>query len=68
MIEHAKVQLQQLEEHSLQRPSMTAELPQQKELFSAPSHPVVEQLQQLQPDELTPKQAHEWLYQLKQQL
>lgn len=68
VIEHAKVQLQQLEEHSLQRPSMTAELPQQKELFSAPSHPAVEQLQQLQPDELTPKQAHEWLYQLKQQL
>ncbi|MAR84303.1 MAG: hypothetical protein CMF55_05880 [Legionellales bacterium] len=60
------MQLQQLEEHSLQRPSMTAELPQQKELFSAPSHPVVEQLQQLQPDELTPKQAHKWLYQLKQ--
>ncbi len=65
VIEQAKWQLQQLEEHSLQQPTVMKQK-HQKELFSPPSHPVIEQLQQLQPDELTPKQAHEWLYQLKQ--
>ncbi len=31
-------------------------------------HPVLELLQQLDPDELTPRQAHDWLYRLKEKL
>lgn len=31
-------------------------------------HPVIELLQQLDPDDLTPRQAHDWLYQLKGKL
>ncbi len=67
VIEEAKHQLQQLEQQSLNQVSLSAQPKLQKELFAPQAHPVIEQLQQLQPDELTPKQAHEWLYRLTQQ-
>ena len=67
VIEEAKHQLQQLEQQSLNQVSLSAQPKPQKELFAPQAHPVIEQLQQLQPDELTPKQAHEWLYRLTQQ-
>ncbi|MBB3167988.1 DNA mismatch repair protein MutS [Simiduia aestuariiviva] len=42
--------------------------PQQSDLFNAPSHPVVDTLGELDIDELTPRQALELLYKLKQQI
>ncbi len=42
--------------------------PQQNDLFSSAPHPVVKKLDKLNPDDLTPRQALEMLYQLKQEL
>ncbi|MDN3639279.1 DNA mismatch repair protein MutS [Simiduia curdlanivorans] len=42
--------------------------PWQGELFSAPPHPVVTKLEKLDLDELTPRQALDLLYALKQQI
>lgn len=68
VVQSAKRKLQQLEQQS-----MTAT--PQHDLFASavpaeepPEHPVVATLERLQPDDLTPKQALEYLYQLKKQL
>lgn len=37
----------------------------QLDLFSTLPHPLQHELRQLNPDNLTPRQAHEWLYKLK---
>ncbi|WP_250463861.1 DNA mismatch repair protein MutS [Microbulbifer litoralis] len=42
--------------------------PQQVDLFGAPSHPAVDALEELDPDELTPRQALERLYELRKLL
>jgi len=47
------------------RPSPKA--PSQMELFGQPSHPVVQKLQDLQPDTLSPLEALSLLYQLKEE-
>jgi DNA mismatch repair protein MutS len=47
----------------------TSASPAQVDLFSAaPPHPVVRSLEELQPDDMTPRQALEKLYELKGQL
>jgi len=76
VIHQAKVKLAQLETHpgigaasGSNATSETAEsAPQRLALLQPVTHPVVDQLQQLQPDQLTPRQALEWLYRLKEQL
>jgi len=71
VIAQAKQKLRQLEQ---QAPSATTAakhelvLPQQQLDLLTPEHPVLMQLRQLQPDELSARQALELLYQLKQQL
>jgi len=40
----------------------------QNDLFATAAHPLVEAMQQLKPDELTPRQALELLYQWKAEL
>ncbi|WP_026958526.1 DNA mismatch repair protein MutS [Aliagarivorans taiwanensis] len=65
VIRQAKHKLQGLEQQQ------SAQLSLPVEVMEAPSvepHPVVEQLASISPDELTPRQALELLYQLKQQL
>lgn len=39
--------------------------PLQVDLFNSPSHPAVEALEELDPDDLTPRQALEALYSLR---
>jgi DNA mismatch repair protein MutS len=39
----------------------------QLDLFATAPHPAVEQLRELDPDEMTPRQALDWLYRLHQQ-
>ena len=39
--------------------------PSQLQLFSAPGHPVVDQLEKIEPNNMTPRQALEELYRLK---
>jgi DNA mismatch repair protein MutS len=66
VIDRAREHLTALEHQSLSqqsRPTAKAgKAPQQDDLFAMAPHPLIEQLQQLNPDELTPKQALELLY------
>ncbi|BFM11159.1 DNA mismatch repair protein MutS [Simiduia litorea] len=55
-------------EKQLTRKSEPVPDPWQGELFSAPPHPVVTKLEKLDLDELTPRQALDLLYALKQQI
>lgn len=70
VIERARQHLHQLEQQSLQdKHNQLANKPQfplQTDMFAAASHPLVDALQQLNPDELSPKQALDLLYQWKQ--
>ena len=79
MIAQAKQKLRQLEQQmpskaTASTPTPTSEqplqasLPQQQLDLLTPEHPVLAQLRQLQPDELSARQALDLLYQLKQQL
>ncbi|MDF1624498.1 MAG: DNA mismatch repair protein MutS, partial [Pseudohongiella nitratireducens] len=43
-------------------------VPSQNDLFAASTHPLLSALQETDPDELTPRQAHELLYQWKKLL
>ncbi len=68
VVQMAKRKLQQLE-------NQTVLATPQNDLFASmapaeepPAHPVVAELERIQPDDLTPKQALELLYQLKKQL
>ncbi|WP_444924521.1 DNA mismatch repair protein MutS [Microbulbifer sp. DLAB2-AF] len=45
-----------------------ADSPQQVDLFGSPSHPAVDALEELDPDDLTPRQALEALYALRKLL
>ena len=46
-------------------PSLDLTPPKQQELFVATPHPVVDAVMQINPDELSPKEAMQALYQLK---
>ena len=77
VLTEAKQRLQALEsgerEAVMEQPSVVAPpvssapvaSPQQTELFGAPSHPAVDALSELDPDDLTPRQALEQLYALR---
>jgi DNA mismatch repair protein MutS len=55
--------LEQDEVHAGHSPATAS--PKQPDMFTAPSNPALDKLDELDPDELTPKQALEQLYQLK---
>lgn len=70
VIQRAKTVLHELEQQSVQQPhTMTAQTQAQQiqfDLFNnAQSHPILDKLDDIDPDSLTPKQALELLYQLK---
>ena len=64
VIKNAKQRLALLEQQSHSKDSMQAELPLITE--SPSNHPIVEKLEEINPDNLSPKQALEVLYQLKE--
>ena len=51
---------------SAQKPGSTK--PAQNDLFASTPHPALDRLLQLDPDELNPRQALEWLYEIKKML
>ncbi len=66
VIQSARRRLKLLEQGSIrQQESPQLGLPLETE---PEPNPVLELLQQLDPDELSPRQAHDWLYQLKEKL
>jgi len=69
VVQLAKRKLMQLENNQIaqntHQPDMFAAI---EEPVETPSHPIVAELEAIQPDDLTPKQALERLYQLKQLL
>ena len=79
VIEQAREKLRELEQQSIAAsplPPVSTTIavdavaasdtrPAQHDLFASPSHPVIEKLQTLDPDALTPRQALDWLYELK---
>ena len=68
VIENARRKLQQLENQSVREPLQTPEI-NQFDLFASPEpHPALSLLESVQPDDLSPKQALELLYQLKKSL
>ena len=65
----AKAHLTRLEQTSLNAPTVkTNSAPVQNDLFASLPHPAVDALSAINPDNLTPRQALELLYQLKEQL
>jgi DNA mismatch repair protein MutS len=67
VIQKAKQKLHQLEEQSAMEFSEDVGVPQQRDLLqAAPESPAVTLLQQTQPDALTPMQALELVYKLKE--
>ena len=69
VVSAAKIKLQQLENQAINRGQVTTAGPQ-PDLFAMPAeeHPVVEALGEIDPDSLSPRQAHELLYALKAKL
>ena len=68
VLDAARDKLRELEQgaHQPQAPAAPGTAPAQVDLFSeAPPHPVVDALEELQPDELTPRQALDLLYRMK---
>jgi DNA mismatch repair protein MutS len=74
VVSTAKVRLQLLENSSSARPSIlpnpapAQNLPAQIPLFAATPHPALELLQQMDPDNISPREALAVLYQLKELL
>ena len=78
VIQAAKAQLQQLEQGNHQpvallpphedKPASTVATPQQNDLFAVLPSAVEERLAGISPDDLSPRQALELLYELKQML
>ena len=67
MVKAARRQLREFEQRAAfnpQQPDLFASLPE-PEIIDPEPHPVVAQLAALNPDELTPKQALEALYELR---
>ncbi|MDH3355810.1 MAG: hypothetical protein OEL79_11420, partial [Chromatiales bacterium] len=63
VIQQAKIKLQQLEQHSNHSQTTT---PKKSSPASQKIHPVIGALQVINPDDLTPKEALELLYILKE--
>lgn len=71
VIDRAREHLSMLEQNSVQQATGHARIeqqPLQNDLFAAAPHPLVSALQQLKPDELSPRQALDLLYQWKNEL
>lgn len=77
VIHRAKIRLHELETQSLPGPSALENehiksagmaVPTQADLFASAQHPVVDALESLDLDNLTPKQALDWLYDSKTKL
>jgi DNA mismatch repair protein MutS len=67
VIQRAKQKLQELEQLAYQNTAHHSPIPEQRDLFAAvqEEHPVITQLQAINPDQLTAKEALDLLYQLK---
>lgn len=68
VLQRAQVQLKNLESgnaHTLNPPAAANSSPMQASLFDTAEHPIVTELEGIDPDELTPRQALELLYRLK---
>ena len=66
VIERARQHLATLEQQSLDQGSRGAQMqPVQPDLFAASPHPAAEALHQLSPDDMSPRQALELLYEWK---
>jgi DNA mismatch repair protein MutS len=68
VIEAAKRRLLQLENSAVNTAPVNAESEPQLGLFETRPHPAAEKLAEIEPDNLTPREALEQLYQLKQLL
>lgn len=74
VIERAQTMLQTLEQPDHQitsqkiEPSAHVESPQQFDLFASSPHPIISQIEKINPDEITPRQALELLYEMQQKL
>nr|WP_215876792.1 DNA mismatch repair protein MutS [Acidithiobacillus ferruginosus]MBU2814518.1 DNA mismatch repair protein MutS [Acidithiobacillus ferruginosus] len=64
VVQRARQRLRQLEESP--RPSLSHTAPAQLSLFQAAPHPAVYQLSQVEPDQLSPRQALDLVYALKE--
>jgi DNA mismatch repair protein MutS len=72
VINSARAKLQELEQQvvpatAAAQISETAK-PAQNDLFASTPHPALERLSQLDPDSLNPRQALEWLYEIRKML
>lgn len=66
VIQRAKYKLQELEQQAYHPVTKPLSIPQQHDLFAAEkTHPVITQLQKVNPDQLTPREALDLLYRLK---
>lgn len=67
VIAHAKTKLQELEQQAYQHSAVPSHSPRQQDLFAASrqDHAVVSRLKEINPDQLSPKEALDLLYQLK---
>lgn len=70
VIQRAKQKLQELEDVAYHQSTEYSPTPEQRDIFveAEKKHPVISQLQELNPDQLTPKEALELLYQLKSEV
>ncbi|EKD70405.1 MAG: hypothetical protein ACD_46C00541G0003 [uncultured bacterium] len=70
VIVRAKEKLQSLEQMAYHEQTEKSAMPMQQDLFSqvVADHPVIEHLKQIEPDQLSPKEALDVLYQLKMEL
>ena len=69
MVRAAKIKLQELENQAIGHGQLVTAGPQ-TDLFAMPTaeHPIIEALDEIDPDSLSPRQAHELLYALKAKL
>jgi DNA mismatch repair protein MutS len=65
IIERAKEKLRVLEDNSVHQKVVSSDQPMQQDLFLSQVHPVIEMLQKIDLNVLTPKEALDLLYQLK---
>ena len=68
VIEEAKTRLTLLENNAVNTVTVNANLEPQLGLFESRPHPCIEKLAEINPDDLTPRQALEMLYHLKRLL
>ena len=64
MLARAREHLERLDREEAARPTDSTQM----DLFPAPPDPVREALERLDPDALTPREALDWLYRLKERL